>query len=75
MNESDYSRGFLFNEDDEVVELCSAYKIQEDKGQLAIKALEEISATLFSSGPHYETIEKIIKIIDEYDKNSKGNRN
>ena len=57
----------LFNEDDEIVELCMAHKELTGKGQLAIKALEEISASLFSSGPHYEILEKILKIIKEYE--------
>jgi len=57
----------LFNEDDEIVELCMAHKEHEQKGQIAIKALDEINASLFSSGPHYENIEKILKIIKEYE--------
>ena len=57
----------LFNEDDEIVELCMAHKEHEQKGQIAIKALDEINASLFSSGPHYEILEKILKIIKEYE--------
>ena len=43
-----------------------------DKGQLAIETLDKIIACLFSSKPHYETIEKILQIVEEYENKLKG---
>lgn len=62
----------LFNEDDEIVELCMEHKVLMNSGITAKKALDEIIACLFSSKPHYETIEKILKIVEEYENKLKG---
>lgn len=62
----------LFNEDDEIVELCMEHKVLMDSGIEAKKAMNDISMCLFSSRPHYETIEAILKIIEEYENKLKG---